>query len=105
MATGTPSRYKGVILAREDGGFEDLLEALAEESSSFERPVLLLHGDTHVYRLDKPLVNPPGDAPVVRNLTRVETFGSPDVGWVRVTVEPRDPELFTVTPEQVDVSL
>ena len=31
------------------------------------------------------------------NLTRVETWGSPVVGWVKVTVNPADPKLFGFT--------
>jgi hypothetical protein len=31
-------------------------------------------------------------------ITRVETFGSPFVGWVQVTVDPADPKLFSFKP-------
>ena len=34
----------------------------------------------------------------VLNLTRVESFGSPFVNWIRVTVDPSDPALFRVAP-------
>jgi hypothetical protein len=32
----------------------------------------------------------------------VETFGSPDVHWVRATVDTRDPEIFSFEPEIVE---
>jgi hypothetical protein len=38
----------------------------------------------------------------VENLTRVETFGSPVVGWVRAGVDTSEPEVFTFQPETVE---
>jgi hypothetical protein len=35
------------------------------------------------------------------NVTRVETFGSPNVGWVRVTFDPAGPAFVNVEPHQV----
>ena len=39
------------------------------------------------------------------NFTRVETFGWPDTHWVRITVDPADPQLFRfkaeIVPENV----
>ncbi len=32
------------------------------------------------------------------NFTRPETFGSPNVHWVKVTVEPAAPDLLTLHP-------
>jgi hypothetical protein len=39
-----------------------------------------------------------------RFFTRVETFGSPDVHWVRGTVAEKNPEVFSFTPEIVDAN-
>jgi hypothetical protein len=36
------------------------------------------------------------------DFTRVETFGSPDVHWVRATVSPRDEEVFSFEPEIIE---
>jgi len=36
-------------------GFAEFLAALEQEISLFERPVALVHGDTHFFRVDKPL--------------------------------------------------
>lgn len=41
----------------------------------------MVHGDEHEYKVDHPVARAP-------NLTRMEVPGSPDVGWVRVAVEP-----------------
>jgi hypothetical protein len=79
-------------------GHDDLVRALTEHARAFARPVLVVHGDTHTYRLDRPLAI--DGAPDVTTVTRVESFGSPVVGWVRVTVDPARPELFVVEPVQ-----
>lgn len=38
-------------------------------------------------------------------MTRVENFGSPDVHWTRVTVDPSGPELFTFSPAIVGANM
>ena len=53
-------------------GFGSLLEKLAAVAA--ERPVVLIHGDTHIYKDDEPL---PG-------LRRIEVWGSPFVAWTRL---------------------
>ncbi len=55
--------------------------------------MLLVHGDTHFFKVDKPLYSP--DRLLV-NLTRLQTFGSPLIHWVRVTVEPKNANVFTI---------
>ena len=79
-------------------GFADFKAALEEEVTAFDGPVVLVHGDSHTFRIDKPVISetrPP-------NFTRVETFGSPDVHWVRATVDPRDEGVFSFEPEIVE---
>ena len=66
-------------------GYADILKTLAEESRRYAGEVLIVHGDTHVFRFDKPLVDPETGA-AVGNVTRVEVPGSPFVNWVYVTV-------------------
>jgi hypothetical protein len=81
--------------------FRDLLVALEEQVKSFGGPVLYVHGDTHYFRIDKPLPLPPRSSTIPRlmNFTRLETFGPPDVHWVRVRVVPSDPALFLIEPQ------
>jgi hypothetical protein len=81
-------------------GFDAFRAALEREVTAFARPVLLVHGDTHIFRVDKPLVDA-RDRRMVTNLTRLEGFGSPDVHWVRVTVDPTDPDVFAIRPQIV----
>jgi hypothetical protein len=86
---------------KERTGFNDLLATLEEETVAFGRPVILVHGDTHIQRIDKPLTySTSGER--VENFTRIETFGSPEVGWVRAEVDTSDPEVFTFQPESVE---
>jgi hypothetical protein len=68
--------------------YEPFLAALEEEVARYGRPVLLVHGDHHEYRVDHPM-------PRLQNLTRLEVPGSPEVGWVRVVVTPRAASPFT----------
>jgi hypothetical protein len=81
-------------------GYDAFLKALEEEVVAFGRPVAYVHGDTHVFRVDKPLVGSVSRR-TIENFTRVEVFGYPDTHWVRATVDPRDPNVFSFRPEIV----
>jgi hypothetical protein len=116
FAAATTAGSKGVVVFfQADPNFDiyalgvrnahtDFLRALERESVLFKRPVLLVHGDTHVYRVDKALVGS-GDRRPIENVTRLENFGSPDVHWSRVTVDPSTPELFTFSPAIVGANV
>jgi hypothetical protein len=84
-------------------GFNDFLEALLSEVTQFGRPVVLVHGDSHYFRIDKPLVDARKQR--VMNFTRVETFGPPDIHWVRATIDPSDPNLFKFEPVVVKANV
>ena len=49
--------------------------------------MLLLNGDSHQYRRDRPF----DDAP---NLTRIVVQGETTDEWLRLDVDPDDPEVF-----------
>ena len=75
----------------EPSGFTEFKEALKRETIAFEKPVVLVHGDSHYFRIDKPLYAEEGDEETrVLNFTRVETFGDADLHWVRATIDTRD---------------
>lgn len=74
--------------------FDRLLEALADEMENFDKPAAFIHGDTHLFRIDKPLISRTTMTPF-ENFTRVETFGNPQTHWTHVVVDPADPQLFT----------
>ena len=85
-------------------GFNEFLRELEDQTVVFRKPVVLVHGDSHYFRIDKPLVSRRSGRRV-ENFTRVETFGHPDVHWIRVRVEPRNPDVFRFYPEIVDRNL
>jgi hypothetical protein len=76
-------------------GYRNFINSVILETEQFPGQVLLVHGDTHFFKLDKPLYSP---AKVLPNLTRLQTFGSPLIHWVRVTVEPKNANVFTIHP-------
>jgi hypothetical protein len=84
-------------LRKARNGYRGFLSQLAAEAQAFKRPVLLAHGDTHEYVVDRPLRDPATGTPI-RNVLRVETFGSPTVNWVRISVDPDDPQVFRAEP-------
>ena len=70
---------------------------------------MLVHGDSHYFRIDKPLQDAVGNR--IEHFTRVETpgdnaqSGSNDVQWVSVAVDPSDPEVFSFKQEVVAENL
>jgi Calcineurin-like phosphoesterase len=81
-------------------GYDEFLHALAGEMETYKKPTLFVHGDTHIFRVGKPLLSKKTKR-IFENFTRVETFGDPDTHWVRITVDPAKPDLFTIEPEIV----
>jgi hypothetical protein len=77
-------------------GFKDFLTVMREVLTTYRKPVVCIHGDTHYYRIDKPLKDDSGA--VYMNFTRMEVFGSPNVAGVVVTVDPSEPEVFSYKP-------
>ncbi len=74
--------------------FSTFITALIEETVAFGRPVILARGDSHYFIIDKPLKHPVTNERLT-NFTRVETFGSSDVHWIEVFVDPRSPNVFS----------
>ena len=60
-----------------DDGYARLRAVLASQAEWFAGRLVLIHGDTHVFRDDQPL---PG-------LRRIEVWGSPFLAWLRASVE------------------
>lgn len=80
-------------------GFAAITAVLADEVQTFDRPVLLIHGDTHRYRFEQPLRARalPG---TLRHLSRLEVHGSPTPEWTEVIVDTERPEVFSVAQRQ-----
>jgi hypothetical protein len=95
-------------LAETDGqpdGYQSFLVALRDLTTDFKRPVVYVHGDSHYFRVDKPLLDSQGRR--LENFTRVETFGDNqangpnDVQWVKALVDPRSRDVFAFQPQIV----
>jgi hypothetical protein len=98
-----------------------LTDVLRARTVAFGKPVVLVHGDTHIQRIDKGgKMNDDGSPdtvwndknwPPLANFTRVETFaGGPPAGgagplqpekWIRATVDPNSPQVFSFVTETV----
>jgi hypothetical protein len=76
-------------------GYRNFIKAVIEQTEQYKGQVLLVHGDTHFFKVDKPLYSP---TKLLPNLTRLQTFGSPVLHWVRVTVDATSDNVFTIQP-------
>jgi hypothetical protein len=109
FALAKRSNSKGILLvAQANPGFEldstdkrrsgynDFIATLETETGNFPGQVVFVHGDTHYFRIDKPLpyFTDETQLPRLKNFTRVETFGSPNVHWLRAFYDPTNPTLF-----------
>ena len=100
-------------LAETDGnpdGFQSILSDLRTKTIAFKKPVVLVHGDSHYFLVDKPLLDSQGRQ--VENFTRVETYGDNTfsahpgwddnhVHWVKALVDPSSRDVFAFQPQVV----
>lgn len=73
-------------------GFVNFGSALVRKANEFGKPVLIIYGDSHIFRVGRPFVK---TAP---NIMALEVFGDTDMNAVEVTVEPNDPAVFSFKP-------
>jgi Calcineurin-like phosphoesterase len=78
----------------ESPGFTVERARILAQARALGRPVLLVHGDEHVYEVEREYAGVP-------NLTRLETYGDTATNWLAVTVDPRTPEVFSWEPRSV----
>ena len=94
---------------QEPSGYAELRAALEQEASAYRKPVVLVHGDSHYFRIDQPLGRRTGrggvGVPGLENFTRVETFGAPSHHWVQAYVRRDDPNVFTFRPRLVGANI
>jgi hypothetical protein len=77
--------------------YVDKLRGLTE---AFSGQVALVHGDSHYFKVDKPINRSSGGG-VLDNFTRVETFGARNTHWVSARIDAGDPNLFVFEPQIV----
>ena len=107
-ATRAPTRNPKT-LAEDDvnaahDGYVAFLTKLRSLTIDFGKPVVYVHGDSHYFRVDKPLQDRNGLR--IENFTRVETFGdnapsANDVQWVKALVDPESRDVFAFQPQIV----
>jgi hypothetical protein len=121
FATATQRNARGVVLAFQadiwdpaeqvknpttfNAGYDGLVRQIGTLAAQFGRPVLLLEGDSHVWRVDTPFT--PGspffpmhaNTPVAPNVTRLVVDGSSSpTSYTRLTINPaRKGQLYTLT--------
>ncbi|NDP38548.1 MAG: hypothetical protein GZ093_07325 [Rhodoferax sp.] len=89
--------FEAANQGRPQPGYADFLTQLREETQAFAGQVVLVHGDSHWQRIDRPLRDPASQQ-VIGNFTRVETYGYPFFGWVKASVDVNDPQVFRFSP-------
>jgi hypothetical protein len=83
---------------RVESAYASLMANITRETVNFDGEVLLIHGDSHRYRMDQPLQDP-RTKHALRNFTRLEVHGYPFMNWVRVRVAQRDGKVtFSASP-------
>ena len=78
-------------------GFQDFVNSVRGFLDRFRKPVICIHGDSHYFRIDKPLRGAKTKARYL-HFTRVEVFGSPDVAGLIIRVDPSTREVFSYEP-------
>ena len=85
----------------EFSGYAAFLDAIIAETQAYNGQVVLVHGDTHFFKIDKPLINA---TKMLSNLTRVQTFGSPNIHWIRASIDANSRHVFTFQPMIVEAN-
>ena len=92
MIHGNPG-FEAASAGQPRPGYRDLIEQLQLEAQSYAGQVVLVHGDTHSYQLNQPLLDLTGKK-ALDNFTRLEVPGYPFMGWVRATADRHEPRVF-----------
>jgi hypothetical protein len=94
---------------KEPSGFSELRSLIERETAAFQKPVLLVHGDSHYFRVDNPFFVRPArgtaGVPALANFLRLETFGTPNHHWVQVTADASNPDVFGIQPRTVSANV
>lgn len=88
----------GDLKSREwDPGFARFLGQFRDLTIAFKKPVLISHGDSHYFRIDKPLMYEGTTRDSIENLTRLEVFGARNMHAVRVDVDLTSTQVFRIS--------
>lgn len=91
----------------ENGPFEPVVQAISDGADGFDGQVLIVQGHHHELTIDRPLAELDVNKPAVNhpNVTRLQTFGWPDMKAVRVSVDISKRWVFGFEPVYADESV
>jgi hypothetical protein len=86
--------------------YDPFVKAIGDAANTFGKPVLLLVGDSHIFKVDNPFDGSaafqaihPGFTPVAPNITRIVVEGSTTVAnrfeYLRLAIDPKSTDLFS----------
>lgn len=67
-------------------GFRQIITSLVNHASGFGKPVLLVHGDSHHFRVDTPFTYKTKPWPIAPNIIRLISNGDPVISATPVTI-------------------
>jgi hypothetical protein len=83
------------------GCFDRFLHELRRLTVDYNKPVILVHGDSHKFIIDKPFLHD-SSKKVLANFTRIQVFGEEDIQAVKIIINPAAKGLFQVEQLLVD---
>jgi hypothetical protein len=89
--------YQPSQLTSNDSGYRDTLESFISKSEIFNKPVLLIHGDSHRLIIDQPLYRK-NQKKLLENVLRLQVMGADQVQAVEVQVNPTQEQPFSFNP-------
>lgn len=89
--------YQPSQLTSTDSGYRDTLESFISKSEIFNKPVLLIHGDSHRLIIDQPLYRK-NQKKLLENVLRLQVMGADQVQAVEVQVNPTQEQPFSFNP-------
>jgi hypothetical protein len=89
---GAPKRDPQTLMETDGNpdGFHDILVKLRDLTIAFKKPVVLVHGDSHCFMVDKPLL-----------VAGHPTWDDNGVHWVKALVDPQSRDVFAFQAEIV----
>jgi hypothetical protein len=84
-------------------GYTDTVRALTEGAARYGKPLLMIHGDTHQFIIERPLFD--RERRTIETAFRLMVMGAREVGAVRVTVDPASDNPFSFQPINVRENL
>lgn len=80
-----------------NSGYRDTLDKLTVQAEAFNKPVLLIHGDSHQLKIDQPLFRK-NKKIILENVMRLQVMGADQVQAVEVEVNPAQEQPFSFRP-------